>query len=1326
MFIRHPKIAAFLMTLLTMITFTATAYMFDSSQASPPVMAQYDSSDTLTNAISEASVFSHTLELVESVDRITQSERRQKNRVTSRQLAHQAHQLAPIKPRKSTIKRPRLERLRDSTYTTTQTNQSPPRPAITCTVTTTTDSGADSLRQCLLDAVVSDTINFDPQIFSPTAPATITLSTPLPWITTDGLTIDGSQAGVVLDGSQLSEGHGLVFTGTNGIKVQGLQILNFPGIGIGLIEASTNAIIGGETEGARNLISGNSIVGIQIQDEGTSGNQVLGNYIGTDKSGTIALGNTDGILIANGAQNNLIGGETEGARNLISGNMDDGVQIQNEGTSGNQVLGNYIGTDTSGAIALGNGEDGDGDGVSILAGAHGNFIGGTEAGTGNLISGNTNVGVWIQDPGTNDNRVQGNYIGTNASGTAPLGNTSGVLIKFGAQGNLVGGETEGEGNLISGNVESGIWIQEEGTNGNQIQGNYIGTDESGTVALSNTDGILIGFGAQNNLIGGETEGARNLISGNMDVGVQIQNDGTTNNQVLGNYIGTDAKGSASLGNVMGILIGAGAQNNIIGGLTEGFRNVISGNIEAGIQLQNAGTTNNQVQGNYIGTNLSGINPLGNSDGIVILEEAQENLIGDKTEGARNVISGNMNNGIDIQGSGTSANEVLGNYIGTDVSGTAPLGNGDGVFIGFGAQGNIIGGESANLISGNRNNGVDVQHKGTDGNQVLSNYIGTNVSGTTPISNTDGIFIGFGAQENTVGENLISGNIVGIQLQEPETTGNQVFGNYIGTDFSGTTAVGNEDGIVISGAQENFIGGSTEEARNLISGNQIGVRLQADTSSNKIQGNYIGTNAIGTAAVTNAIGIAMGSGERGVQNNFVEDNLISGNDVGIVLLHEETTNNQVQGNYIGTNATGTKPLANVFGIAIVSGAYNNLIGGQKAGEGNLISGNVQVGIQIQDEGTIDNQVQGNRIGSNMTGTVSISNTIGVLIKFGAQQNIIGGTGSQGNLISGNLAGVWLGNETGNQDPKDENTNDNQVQGNYIGTDATGMKALNNLVGVVIGGGVQNNLVGGTGNGEDNLISGNIMAGIQIQQESTSGNQVQGNYIGTSVDGMAPLGNGWGIGISSGAQDNLVGGEIPAARNLISGNTEDGVRLQNEETSGNQVQGNYIGLNVEGAPLGNNSNGVYLSDAATLNTIGISNTIAYNGEAGVKLDSEITGNTITRNSIHHNNGSPIDPILAIDPPLFTSYSSNTLSGGTCDNCRIEIFANPDEEPAGTIFLAEVIADNEGAFSVMLSDVPTDMPCLSATVTDIDGTTLSFSSSLCEEISPIYRLHLPVVLH
>jgi CSLREA domain-containing protein len=332
-----------------------------------------------------------------------------------------------------------------------------------------------------------------------------------------------------------------------------------------------------------------------VDEAEATGNQVQGNYIGTKANGAQDLGNSvDGVRIQ-GAPNNIIGGTTAEARNVISGNDQAGVVIVNSGATGNQVQGNYIGTDKKGTADLGNTNDG----VQTRDGASKNTIGGTVAGARNIISGNNNgVSITNFSAGATGNQVQGNYIGTDSNGTADLGNTyDGVTIVNTAINNIIGGTKAGARNVISGN-DSGVTIWRTGATGNQVQGNYVGTNAAGTKLLGGaTAGVEI-VSAPNNTIGGTVAGARNVISGSSN-NVAIHSTGATGNQVQGNYVGTNAVGTKLLGNASVIGVGIyDAPNNTIGGTVAGARNVISDN-DYGIYVHGSGGKGNKLEGNVI-------------------------------------------------------------------------------------------------------------------------------------------------------------------------------------------------------------------------------------------------------------------------------------------------------------------------------------------------------------------------------------------------------------------------------------------------------------------------------------------------------------------------------------------------------------------------------------------------------------------------------------------------------------------------------------------------------------------------------------------------------
>src|SRR5581483_9280429 len=225
---------------------------------------------------------------------------------------------------------------------------------------------------------------------------------------------------------------------------------------------------------------------------------------------------------------------------------------------GNTVAACFIGTDAGGTAGLGNTT-----GVRVESGS-GNTIGGTVSGTANVISGNT-VGVQLTGPSTIDTKIAGNRVGTDSAGSVAWPNTVGIRIASGSTGNVVGGSgTPLARNIVSGNA-TGIDVTGSTTTGNTVVGNYVGTDAAGTGPISNGEGVLIEGGASANTIGGTTSGSRNVISGNSVDGVHFTGSGTAGNRILRSYVGTDAGGSARLANEQGIVIGAGATGNTVGG-----------------------------------------------------------------------------------------------------------------------------------------------------------------------------------------------------------------------------------------------------------------------------------------------------------------------------------------------------------------------------------------------------------------------------------------------------------------------------------------------------------------------------------------------------------------------------------------------------------------------------------------------------------------------------------------------------------------------------------------------------------------------------------------
>ena len=295
-------------------------------------------------------------------------------------------------------------------------------------VTNTSDTGSGSLRQAILDADATpgpNTITF--AITTGSAPYVINVQSPLPHITVPVVLNGTSQPGyagtpiIEIDGGG-HVGDGLLLAaGSDGSTIEGLDIANFPDR------------------------SGTDGAGIHIL---SNGNLIQSNYLGTDLTGKAAgPGNFFGVFI-DGASNNTIGGAGS-LGNLISGNSFDGVLIYDnpQPAQHNLVIGNQIGTDVSGTAALPN----TGSGIDLWA--SNNSIGGTSAASRNVVSANHGAGIKLAKMNTvpSKNLIQGNYIGTDLTGTIALGNGSGGVSDNNGLNNTIGGTTAGAGNLISGN-----------------------------------------------------------------------------------------------------------------------------------------------------------------------------------------------------------------------------------------------------------------------------------------------------------------------------------------------------------------------------------------------------------------------------------------------------------------------------------------------------------------------------------------------------------------------------------------------------------------------------------------------------------------------------------------------------------------------------------------------------------------------------------------------------------------------------------------------------------------------------------------------------------
>ncbi|MCB9236529.1 MAG: BspA family leucine-rich repeat surface protein [Flammeovirgaceae bacterium] len=526
--------------------------------------------------------------------------------------------------------------------------------------------------------------------------------------------------------------------------------------------------------------------------------------------------------------------------------------------------------------------------------------------------------------------------------------------------------------------------------------------------------------------------------------------------------------------------------------------------------------------------------------------------------------------------------------------------------------------------------------------------------------------------------------------------NGIYANYLGTNVSGNAAgTTNHSGIYINGgATGTVIGDGTANGRNVIGGNSFGIRIANASNNTTITGNYIGIGIDGATAIGNARGIDMFNVDGCVIG--VSDDLpnVIGTTGGTGAYLNGATGTTIANNYIGVDATGLLDRGNDTGIWLRNGSDGTQIGtGIASGRNILAAGNNGHGIWIEDS---DNTYAlGNYIGLGSDGSTTLPNNFGVRAS-GTSTGTHIGDGSAGgrNIISGNFIGVSAGG-----------SGTAYVFGNYIGTDATGtLDRGNSNAGVSIAGG--SGQVGGNTSGQGNVISGNSY-GIGV---SIGGFDILGNYIGTNAAGTAALPNDdRGIRLSVGSGTNIGDGTAGGA-NFISGNTMDGILIENGSTTGNTIQMNYIGLQADGSsPLGNGGNGVLIESDANGNTLS-GNSIAHNAANGVEIgevfSTGINNNLLTQNSIYNNGGNGIlitnGAQNGIAPPTITSTTNGLITGTADPLATIEIFADGADE--GEQYLDFTNADGSGNFSHQIAVASINPGLNNISVTQTSGTNTS----------------------
>ena len=425
-----------------------------------------------------------------------------------------------------------------------------------------------------------------------------------------------------------------------GLDTTGAKVSNGTGVSV----SSPSNKIGDVNVSDGNVIAGNTGTGV-VLSAGATGSQILGNLIGTNAAGAAGLGNGgNGISLSN-ASNVTIGSVGSG-RNIISGNTAVGViaQATTAAVSGLQIVGNYVGVTPDGAAARGNLNHG----VSLFTSGGFTII-------NTLINQNV-IGANLQGivilSGATGTQITGNIVGLNATATAPIPNTGLGINVLGAN-TIIGGTSAADGNVLSGNGQSAIYLQ-PGAAGTQIFGNLIGTNSSNAVLGNGASNVGPGIyldNVSNVTIGSLTGTGRNVIVSNTGNGITVQ--ATTASisgvQIIGNRVGVAADGVTARGNGQtGVALNASGGFTLSNTLID--QNVISANTQLGINISAAGVTGTQITGNIVGLDAFGVAPRANNGGIRVA--GANTQIGGTTANAANVIAGNAFEGISVNVGGT--------------------------------------------------------------------------------------------------------------------------------------------------------------------------------------------------------------------------------------------------------------------------------------------------------------------------------------------------------------------------------------------------------------------------------------------------------------------------------------------------------------------------------------------------------------------------------------------------------------------------------------------------------------------------------------------------
>ncbi len=410
-------------------------------------------------------------------------------------------------------------------------------------------------------------------------------------------------------------------------------------------------------------------------------------------------------------------------------------------------------------------------------------------------------------------------------------------------------------------------------------------------------------------------------------------------------------------------------------------------------------------------------------------------------------------------------------------------------------------------------------------------------------------------------------------------------------IDGSSLTGAVDGLTVQAL------GSAIRMLNIRNFPGDGIEVQA--SSVLLEDNTIGTDWGGLAGMGNkgyGVRILNGSGNR------IDSNVISSNKLGgISIVGGMSVSNEVIGNTIGAALGGKTALPNIGNGVTVTNGDQNIV------NSNLISGNTLAGVLLTGNATA-NKVIGNKIGTKDTGNLALPNGgDGIVIESPGNQ-IGGNLPALRNIVSGNSkAGIVISGVA---------ASNNVIEGNFIGTNVNGTKAVPNVGDGIRVIGASNNRIGSaTESTARNVISSNGGSGVTLSQAGVSGSLVVGNYIGIAANGTEPLGNASnGISLTSGANNVQIGGSTGLSQNIVSANKSNGIAILN--SNNNRVSRNRIGITTSDSPIGNVGAGIFIVGANNLiggANANFKNTIGGNGQGITLSGATAKSNTISFNTI-----------------------------------------------------------------------------------------------------------------